>query len=128
MSAIRFEVFVREQGFAAEIEIDGVDPDCAHVLASTADGVPVGTGRLLPDGHIGRIAVLKAHRGSGVGSRITEKLVELAAGRGFPRVELNSQVHAIAFYERLGFTAIGEVFDEAGAPHRAMIRKLSNAL
>ena len=55
--SIRFDVFVKEQGVDPSLEIDGQDPDCLHAIAYT-DGKAAGTGRLLPDGHIGRMAVL----------------------------------------------------------------------
>ncbi len=122
LSAIRFAVFVEEQGFAAEIELDGCDAECVHVLAKNAAREPIGTARMLPDGHIGRVAVLPAHRGRGIGSRMMEKLAEIAKNLGFQQVELSSQVHAIPFYERLGYQPVGEIYDEAGAPHRKMVK------
>lgn len=124
LSVIRFAVFVEEQGFSAEIELDGRDPECCHVLAKTTDGESIGTARLLPDGHIGRVAVLADYRGQGIGSRLMAELENIARDRKFPKIELSSQVHAIPFYERLGFQPTGPVYDEAGAPHRCMIKYL----
>jgi len=122
-SAIRFAVFVREQNVPAEIELDELDAQCLHALAF--DGTEaVGTGRLLPDGHIGRMAVLKPWRRRGVGSRLLEALIEAARRRGDLRVVLSAQVHAVPFYERHGFRMEGEVYEEAGIPHQAMARQL----
>ncbi|MCG8588062.1 MAG: GNAT family N-acetyltransferase [Proteobacteria bacterium] len=124
LTAIRFEVFVHEQGFAADIELDGLDPQCAHVVARSAGGAPIGTARLAPDGHLGRVAVQREHRRRGVGARLMQCLVEVARRRGLPRVELHAQLHAVPFYERLGFRCEGAVFDEAGAPHQKLVLDL----
>ena len=120
---IRFEVFVREQAVPAEIELDEMDASCIHALAYEHDRA-VATGRLLPDGHIGRMAVLKAFRGRGAGGAVLEKLVEAARSRGDREVVLSAQVHAVPFYEAYGFAAFGEVYEEAGIPHRDMRRAL----
>jgi predicted GNAT family N-acyltransferase len=122
-SRIRFAVFVEEQRVPREIELDERDAQCVHALARL-DGRAVGTGRLLPDAHIGRMAVLKECRGSGVGSRILESLVAHALRRGDREVVLSAQVHAMPFYARHGFTALGDVYQEAGIPHRDMRRRL----
>jgi len=122
-SRIRFAVFVEEQRVPAEIELDDQDPDCLHALAYLG-AEAVGTGRLLPDGHIGRMAVLKPHRGSGVGSAILDALVAAARERGDRAVVLSAQTHALEFYRRHGFVAEGEVYEEAGIPHQAMRRTL----
>ncbi len=117
--AIRREVFVAEQGVPEAIEIDGVDGRCVHVLASQGD-LPVGTGRMQADGHIGRIAVRKPFRGLGVGTRMVRALIAEARRRGLASVYLGSQIHAQGFYEELGFVAYGEAFMEAGIPHIMM--------
>ena len=116
---IRFAVFVEEQGVLAQIELDAMDEHCLHALAFEQDAA-VGTGRLLPDGHIGRMAVLKAWRGRGVGAALLERLVQAARERGDAEVVLSAQVHALGFYRAHGFTAYGNVYDEAGIPHQAM--------
>src|SRR5258708_7796476 len=96
-SRIRYAVFVEEQGVPVEIELDEHDAQCIHALAF--DGAAaVGTGRLLPDGHIGRMAVLRESRGRGVGSAILAKLIEAAAQRGDPEVLLSPQVHPLPLY------------------------------
>ena len=122
-SRVRFKVFVEEQGVPRDIELDELDELCLHALA-LEDGSAVGTGRLLPDGHIGRMAVLEAWRGRGVGSDILIRLVDAARARGDRQVLLSAQVHAAEFYRRHGFEPMGEIYEEAGIPHRAMRRTL----
>lgn len=120
LSAVRYEVFVVEQRVPAELEWDGLDAQCLHVVAETAGGDAVGTGRLLPDGHIGRMAVLKRWRQRGVGSLLLAELLDAARSRGHAAVELSAQTHAIGFYERFGFKVISGEYPDAGIPHRTM--------
>jgi len=121
--SVRYPVFVEEQGVPADIEEDEWDPRCEHALVRV-DGRCVGTGRLLPDGHIGRMAVLKPWRGQGIGDALMRALVGRAIERGMKHLALNAQTHAIPFYARHGFEADGEEFEEAGIPHRWMRRVL----
>lgn len=114
---IRFEVFVEEQKVPAELEMDHMDAVCVHAVAYDAAGTPVGTGRLLPDGHIGRMAVRKGARGSGVGGALLQALMAQAKVRGDKQVMLSSQTHAAPFYERHGFKIEGDEFFEAGIAH-----------
>jgi predicted GNAT family N-acyltransferase len=125
LRAIRDEVFIDEQQVPAALEWDAEDARAWHVLALTADGVAIGTGRLLPDGRIGRMAVLKPWRDKGVGSRVLGELLRIATCEGLPTLVLNAQSHAIAFYAKFGFRAEGEVFLEAGIPHQAMRRAVA---
>ena len=120
LRAIRTAVFIDEQKVPIDLEWDGLDPHCLHVLAMSAAGEAIGTGRLLPDGHIGRMAVLKAWRGRGVGSMLLQELVAVARQRGLAGVALNAQTHALDFYARFGFEVIGGEFMDAGIPHRTM--------
>jgi len=122
---IRMAVFVDEQRVPAEIEMDDSDAASVHALAYV-DGRAVGTGRLLPDGHIGRMAVLKASRARGVGSAILSCLVAEARRRGMPEVMLSAQTHALGFYHKHGFVEAGGVFEEAGIPHQQMRRVLNS--
>jgi len=117
---IRELVFVREQGVPFELEWDEQDPCCDHALAYAADRLPVGTGRLLPDGHIGRLAVLKEWRGKGVGALLLRALIEQARHRRHTRVRLNSQTYAAGFYRRYGFEVSGPEFMDAGIAHVPM--------
>jgi predicted GNAT family N-acyltransferase len=119
LTAIRRTVFVEEQGVPAALEWDGADPGALHVLA-LAKREPVGTGRLLPTGKIGRLAVLPCARRHGVGSLLLRRLVELARARGQGGVYLHAQVDALGFYAAHGFVAEGPEFDEAGLRHRRM--------
>ena len=125
--AIRFEVFVHEQGVSEEEERDDQDHLCSHALARV-NGEPVGTGRLLPTGKIGRMAVLALHRHHGIGALVLHKLMEQARSLGFEDVYLDAQVGAIAFYEHHGFVASGPVFKDAGIDHRRMTRPLGSPL
>lgn len=123
---VREAVFVVEQGVPMALERDQYDAVSRHALARLADGTVVATGRLLPDGHIGRMAVTRAFRGSDVGGRVLAALIAEARARGLAEVVLNAQVQALAFYRRHGFAEVGEVFMEAGLPHREMRRTLSS--
>src|SRR5512139_3165683 len=104
---IRYEVFVVEQGVPEALEWDGIDGRCAHALALDVAGHAIGCGRLLPDGHIGRMAVRAPWRGRGVGRAILDVLIGLARQRGDPSVVLNAQTQAMPFYARAGFVASG---------------------
>jgi len=123
--AVRLEVFVQEQKVPLEMEWDEMDSRCIHAVAYDGEGRAVGTGRLLPDGHIGRMAVRKPARGSGIGALMLEALVEAARQRGDREVMLNAQTQAEPFYLRHGFLREGEVFMEAGIPHIHMRRPLT---
>ena len=116
---IRFTVFVQEQRVPAEIELDAMDPQSLHALAYE-DGAPVGTGRLLPDGHIGRMAVLKEFRNRGVGAAMLKRLIDAARERGDREVALSAQVHAVRFYRAHGFVEEGPQYEDAGIRHQAM--------
>ncbi len=121
---IRNAVFSVEQGISETLDFDGRDHECVHVLAWIGDGESIGTARMLPDGHVGRIAVCKEWRGQGVGTRLTEYLTEVARDRGFAEIHLHSQIQAAEFYSRLGFEARGDTFMEAGIEHVLMVRIL----
>ena len=117
---VRTRVFVEEQSVSEAEEWDGLDPECLHAVAETdADGI-VATGRLHPSGKVGRMAVLAAWRGRGVGGLILQCLLEAAREQGLQSVYLHGQVPVLGFYRRFGFSAEGEEFEEAGMPHRLM--------
>jgi predicted GNAT family N-acyltransferase len=124
-SRIRKTVFVEEQRVPPEIEMDEHDGACVHALAYL-QGRAVGTGRLLPDGHIGRMAVLKQHRALGVGGAILERLVEEARAKGMRAAVLSAQTHALGFYRRHGFRELGAIYEEAGILHQEMRRALNS--
>jgi predicted GNAT family N-acyltransferase len=122
---IREAVFVNEQHVPVEMEWDGYDAPSRHVIARNSEGLPIGTGRLLPDGHIGRIAVLPEWRSHEVGSALFERLLQLAKASRMTHLELHAQTHAAGLYARYGFAVEGPVFMEAGIPHVRMARDLS---
>ena len=121
--AIRYNVFVEEQKVPEELEIDGLDDKAKHVLAFV-DSVQIGTGRILSDGHIGRLAVLKDYRGLGIGKLIMKDLIKWAQNMNLEKVWLSSQWHAHSFYLDLGFVCVGEIYIEAGIDHIKMYRTL----
>ena len=135
--AIRFDVFVTEQQVPADLELDALDETADHFVAYD-DEVAVGAGRLVvepagfegtdpalgPVGHLGRLAVRPQARGTALGVALVQAIEARAVERGLRVVALSSQTHALGFYERLGYTAYGGVFDDAGLPHRWMRREL----
>lgn len=123
-AALRQQVFVVEQGVPAELELDAMDAQSLHAVAYQ-DGAPVATGRLLPDGHIGRMAVRQDARGAGTGSLVLCALMDEARRRGDRDVVLHAQLSARDFYARHGFEPEGEVFMDAGIEHIAMRRRFS---
>ncbi|MFI9391549.1 GNAT family N-acetyltransferase [Streptomyces bauhiniae] len=138
--AVRKEVFVGEQGVPEDIEYDAYDATALHVLAIGADGIPLGTGRLLHGeaaagktggdasvGSLGRLAVNRRARGLGVGAALVRAIEDAARGLGLTAVDLHAQTQALGFYERLGYTAYGPEFQDAGIAHRAMRRPLGDA-
>ena len=135
--AVRHDVFVSEQGVPEDLERDAQDVEADHLVAY-AHGRPVGAGRLVvepagfegedaavgPVGHLGRLAVRPDARGARLGVAMVAAIEERARERGLAVMALSSQTYAIPFYERLGYTAYGEEFDDAGLPHRWMRRPL----
>lgn len=119
--SVRMKVFVVEQGVPQDLEWDSFDAASQHVLAVDTNGNSIGTGRLLPDGHVGRMAVLPEWRGKGVGAAVLRKLMVSARENGVQHLALNAQIHAIPFYTRFGFVPVGSAFVEAGILHLAMI-------
>lgn len=117
---IRYLVFVEEQKVPLELDFDGRDPACIHVLAYDEKGQAVGTGRLQSNGRIGRMAVLREVRGKGVGTAMLNRLQEFAREAGHAEVFLDAQESALPFYRKNGFVPEGESFLDAGIPHRRM--------
>lgn len=122
---LRLAVFVHEQGVPLEMEEDDDDPLSDHAWMADEEGKTIATGRLLPDGHVGRLAVDKAQRGVGFGGLILAHLIEMARAKGLPKVILHAQTTASGFYETFGFVAVGDVFMEAGLEHQLMTLRLS---
>lgn len=120
LSAIRRQVFVREQQVPEALEWDGLDTEALHLLAESAEGAAIGTVRLLPSGQIGRMAVAADWRRQGIGRALLLELLRIAEAESFPTPFLHAQTAALPFYEALGFEPDGEVFYEADIPHRSM--------
>ncbi len=120
LHAVREAVFMREQGVPEELEWDGLDAGCRHALALSLQGDAIGCGRLLPDGHIGRIAVLPQWRRRKVGTAILQALLDEARARGMREVVVDAQTQALPFYHGFGFVEEGEEFMDAGIPHVRM--------
>jgi predicted GNAT family N-acyltransferase len=135
--AVRYDVFVTEQGVPADLERDAQDGNADHLVAYDGDR-PVGAGRLVvepagfegadpalgPVGHLGRLAVRPEGRGARFGVALVKAIEERARDRGLAVMALSSQTYAVGFYERLGYAAHGPEFDDAGLPHRWMTRRL----
>lgn len=117
---VRKQVFVVEQGVPDSLEWDDADHTSLHAVAFDANGTALGTGRLLPDGRIGRMAVLASARGLGVGARLLDSLMHAAVQRGDRRLVLSAQVQAEGFYGKFGFVRFGAEFVEADIPHIEM--------
>ncbi len=113
---IRNSVFTQEQKVPENIDFNGDDLDAIHVLVKTGNRF-VGTGRMLQNGHIGRLAVRAEYRGKGYGADAVNALVKEAKNAGMRRVFLGAQMHAIGFYKKLGFTEYGSPFMEANIEH-----------
>ena len=127
LRAVRTEVFVHEQHIPEALEWDGKDPHAIHALVTEFTGKPIGTGRLLLHGElaqIGRMAVLPAWRGKGVGASLLLCLLDEARQRGAGSAFLNAQTVAVPFYERFNFVREGTEFLEEGIPHYRMTRTL----
>ena len=125
--SIRKRVFIEEQGVPEEMELDEFDLNALHALAY-ADSECIGTARLVTlsgsIGRIGRMAVLPKHRGHGIGKQLLGALLKACQSQGIKQIELHAQVTVIPFYEQFGFIAQGDVYDEAGIPHRDMILRI----
>jgi tRNA(adenine34) deaminase len=124
LKAIRLEVFVEEQGVPENVEIDRFDPISIHAIA-WVDGQAAACGRLLPDGHIGRMAVRKSFRGKNIGGTVLEHLIERARQRGDKESVLSAQTHAVGFYEKCGYVAYGPEYLDCDIPHRDMRKALT---
>ncbi len=125
LSAVRRAVFIDEQNVPESLEWDEHDATSAHLLVRALDGAPIGCARLLPDGHIGRMAVLQAWRGHGVGRALLEAVLRMAQTHGHRLVKLSAQTHAAGFYAAAGFVVAGAEYEEAGIPHVAMSKTLA---
>ncbi len=124
--SLRDTVFVQEQGVPRELEWDGEDSLCIHVLARNDSNIPIGTGRMRAGGKIGRLAVLANWRGQGIGGELLEALVRKAYECKLKSVYLHAQTHAVSFYEKCGFRKEGAEFFEAGIQHIKMVKDIQH--
>ncbi len=126
--AVRHTVFVGEQNVPVDLERDALDATAIHLLATVA-GQPVGAARIVvkgDTGKIGRVCVLREQRGTGLGAALIREALEILRDTpGVSRAALGAQIDALGFYEKLEFTAYGDVFDDAGIEHRMMERRVS---
>ena len=127
LGMVRRAVFIEEQGVPEALEWDEHDAASLHFLATTIEGQPIGCARLMRDGHLGRMAVVPAWRGRGVGRALLEAALRAARSRRYPVIVLSAQTHAVGFYSAAGFAATGPVYEEAGIPHVAMRMPLDRA-
>lgn len=125
LETVRLEVFVKEQRVPRNAEFDGLDSSALHWLALTPKDEPVGTLRLLPNGQIGRLAVLHDYRGKGIGSRLLHHAIAAAEALGWDEVWLNAQHQRRDFYAPHGFIVVSDIFEDAGIPHQRMLRPLN---
>ena len=123
LTRIRKTVFVDEQHVPIEMELDESDQQALHFLVFS-DDAPIATARLLPNGHVGRMAVLKPYRGKSVGLALLNTIIDTARNSGLNELFLNAQTSAIAFYEKFGFIQEGETFLDAGIQHIRMRKTL----
>lgn len=121
---IRTQVFICEQGITEADEWDDQDVISQHFVIYDQDQ-PIATARLLENNSVGRVAVLKAYRGQGLGQMIMLEIISYAQKQGRSVLTLSSQVHAISFYEKLGFTVEGNSYDECGIQHIEMTMSLN---
>lgn len=121
---IRTQVFICEQGITEADEWDDQDVISQHFVIYDQDQ-PIATARLLENNSVGRVAVLKAYRGQGLGQMIMLEIIGYAQKQRRSVLTLSSQVHAISFYEKLGFTVQGDSYDECGIPHIEMTMSLN---
>lgn len=123
LSLIRANVFIKEQKVPEDLEWDEFDQNCQHVLVTDND-MPIACGRIKPDGHIGRMAVLKGYRQQGIGSAILKTLLKHAEDNHLTKVYLHAQITALPFYEKLGFSTCSDAFLDANIPHKTMEKVL----
>lgn len=124
LGLVRRKVFIEEQQVPEELEWDEYDAISFHILVLDKNGQPIATGRIKPDGHIGRMAVLKSWRSQGIGSAVLQTLIKHALDQNCPEVFLHAQVDAIPFYNKHGFSVCSDEFMDAGIPHRTMKKTL----
>lgn len=125
LKQVRTEVFIEEQHVPAYIEWDELDAEAIHLLALDEKNQPVGCARILRHGRVGRMAVAKHWRGSGLGKALLVKAIEICRRLNMPKINISSQTHAIKFYEKAGFVVTSEAYIDANIWHVDMALTLS---
>jgi predicted GNAT family N-acyltransferase len=120
---IRFAIFMHEKHVEG-IELDALDRDCLHAVAYDDSGSAIGTARLMPDGQIGRMAVVKDWRRRGVGGELLDALIAEARKRGLSEVRLSAPLQALEFYRSQGFIPDGKILEVDGVLQQAMRKPL----
>ena len=120
LKALREQVFVIEQHVPADLEWDGLDEAATHLLAVNAANQAVACARILPDGTIGRMAVLKQWRGLGIGRAVLNRAITFCKTQGLSSVHLSAQKHALGFYAEAGFVVTSSEYMDAGIAHYDM--------
>ena len=123
LAKIRRHIFIEEQNVPEELEWDEHDDSSTHFFVTSGHQV-IAVARLKPDGQIGRMGVLPEYRRQGIGSKLLDFVLRLAASKNLARVYLHAQAQAISFYEKHGFIAQGDIFYEANIAHREMLKKI----
>ena len=123
LAKIRRHIFIEEQNVPEELEWDEHDNSSTHFFVTSDDRV-IAVARLKTDGQIGRMGVLAEYRKQGIGSKLLNFILQLAANRNLDKVYLHAQTQAISFYEEHGFIAQGDIFFEVNIPHRQMLKKI----
>lgn len=125
LKQIRTEVFIQEQNVPEYIEWDEFDAQAIHLLALDEKNQPIGCARILKHGRVGRMAVVKSWRGSGLGKALIAKAIEICRRLNMPKINISSQTHAIKFYEKAGFVVTSEAYIDANIWHVDMVLLLS---
>lgn len=126
LKQLRTNVFIEEQAVPAALEWDAYDQSALHLLAWNMEAEAIGCARLLDDYKVGRMAVLEAHRGMGVGMALLQAAIQHAQEARWPHIQLSAQTHAIGFYMKAGFVVNSDEYMDAGIPHRDMILYLND--
>ncbi|OAM52115.1 hypothetical protein A7981_01095 [Methylovorus sp. MM2] len=124
LKTIRSQVFIEEQQVPIALEWDGLDDSAIHILALDNE-TPIGCARILQGGIIGRMAVLNAYRNMGIGHSILAAAIAICRREQWFEIKLSAQMHALAFYQKAGFSICSSEYIDAGIPHKDMVLDLS---
>ena len=122
---VREAVFIKEQHVPVDLEWDGLDEVATHLLVLDASSHAIACARILPSGHIGRMAVLKDWRGLGIGHAVLTHAIAFCQAQEFNTIQLSAQKHALGFYKQAGFVVSSSEYMDAGIPHYDMELSIS---